>query len=151
MPNLKVVLVDENAPQPSPRRSRAPMLLIAAILLSMLSAYLGRVVGPQKLPDELSPVEAAKILKGQQGFAGYSLIKTEGDGGLGHDIFCPHCGQPIAEVRVAFLPEREPAVGSRIALLEDFAKKAIVNEANADQRKRATASSAPRPVVAYQK
>lgn len=65
----------------------------------------------------------------QQGFAGYSLIRTEGDQTtLGHDVYCPSCGNPIAEVRVSFLGARDPQPGSKLAILSDLARPAMAKE-----------------------
>jgi len=146
---IKLVSEKEVQEQTKPKRYYAVivMLLIGGFL-GGLGAEIKNAIWP-KLPESLTPVEAARVLKGQQGFAGYSLIKTEGEGGIGHDIYCPHCGSPIAEVRVAFLAERKPEVGSRIALLEDFARRAIIDEATAASKKPIKVSVKSEPVVAY--
>ena len=143
---LVVQLVEESAIQEKskPKKHYAVIvMLLVGGFLGGLGAGIKNSIWP-RLPDSLTPIEAARILKGQQGFAGYSLIKTEGgDGGLGHDIYCPYCGNPIAEVRVSFLSEREPKPGSRMAILTDLARPAIAATAKRNQPTTST------QVVAY--
>jgi len=148
---LVIQLVPENATQEQTKSKTRYVVIVMLLLggfLGGLGAEVKNYIWP-KLPDDLTPIEAARVLKGQQGFAGYSLIKTDGDAGLGHDIFCPSCGNPIAEVRVTFLGERDPQPGSRMALLADFARRAIIEEANAAPRKLVKVSVKSEPVVAY--
>jgi len=122
------------------RRSGRLLLLLSVVVASLLTHYLL----PRRV-ERLNPAEAARILQMQKGFAGYSLIKDGPDAegsAIGHALFCPSCGGEVATVYVNFLPPAPPQLGSRLAILADLARPAMVL-ASTPKKVRLGAKSAP--------
>ena len=97
--------------------------------------------------EKLSIADAARLLQMQKGYACYSLIKNDAaEGGtIGHAIFCPNCGNEIANMYVNFLPPREPDPGSRLAIMTSIARSAIDAKAAVAKKRE---PRPPQPVVA---
>lgn len=146
MANLQVQLVDADAVKPKKWSIKQILLAQLAVVLiaTVVGVSLGKALWP-KMPENLTPAEASRILQMQKGHAGYSLVKSDTDGSsLGHAMFCPTCGNEVATVYVNFLPPAPPQVGSRLALMTDLAQAALANAAPSKQR----APTQPTPVVA---
>ena len=137
MANLKVQLVDADAVKP--KKWSLKQILFAQLLVILIAAAggisLGKMLWP-KMPENLTPAEAARILQMQKGHAGYSLVKNDMTDGasLAHSMFCPSCGNEIATVYVNFLPPAPPQIGSRLALMTDLAQTALANAAPPKKR-----------------